>query len=181
MSGISGGMSKTVASPFSRVSILQQTQVLSHPDMPPKNSIQLSLEIFQKEGVRGFFVGNMADVYRGILFAGINFVVYEKCKAIFNPYDTTDSKTISKFTSGGLAGIASVLTSYPLDIIRTRYNLLIDSAQSSRLTVQSQKKQHYNGIMDAFSKIVKNEGVRGLWTGAGGMFFLLWVSLLMLT
>ena len=56
--------------------------------------------------------------------------------------------------SGGLAGVTALITTYPLDLIR------------ARLTIQT-SEQKYNGIVDTFKKVVREEGYRALYKGVG--------------
>lgn len=54
--------------------------------------------------------------------------------------------------AGGLAGVASWIVCYPVDVLKTRYQ------------AESQK---YKGIVDCYRKSVKEEGYKILWRGLG--------------
>lgn len=56
--------------------------------------------------------------------------------------------------AGSCAGVTSVLFTYPLDLVRTR------------LSIQTTVRV-YDGMFDAFQKIYRTEGMRGLFQGAG--------------
>lgn len=58
--------------------------------------------------------------------------------------------------AGGLAGVASWVFCYPLDVLKTRIQ---GQTQSS--------SRKYNGIVDCLSKSVREEGYRVLWRGLG--------------
>mmetsp|Transcript_1761 Transcript_1761/g.3728 ORF Transcript_1761/g.3728 Transcript_1761/m.3728 type:complete len:396 (-) Transcript_1761:1181-2368(-) len=58
-----------------------------------------------------------------------------------------------KFIAGALAGTAACCACYPLDLVRTR------------LTTELEGHEHYRGIVDAFTKIAKTEGLAGFYSG----------------
>nr|POF19472.1 mitochondrial arginine transporter bac2 [Quercus suber] len=58
--------------------------------------------------------------------------------------------------AGGLAGVASWVSCYPLDVVKTRL-------QAQSLS----SPQKYTGIVDCFGRIVKDEGYHMLWRGLG--------------
>jgi hypothetical protein len=57
-----------------------------------------------------------------------------------------------RFICGGLAGAIACTACYPIELVKTR------------LTVD--KKRHYNGIIDTFSSVIRNEGFFGLYKGS---------------
>ncbi|KAG0739770.1 hypothetical protein G6F57_008121 [Rhizopus arrhizus] len=75
--------------------------------------------IFNKNGVMGLFQGHSVTLVRIFPYAAIKFVAYEQIKVILMP---TQKQVTSKnqFLAGSLAGITSVLFTYPLDLIRVR-------------------------------------------------------------
>ena len=65
------------------------------------------------------------------------------------------SSLIAGVGSGSLASVVCA----PLDLVRTR------------LTTELPGQEHYKGITDAFAKIVKEEGIRGLYAGISPTLF----------
>ncbi|KAI5800103.1 mitochondrial carrier domain-containing protein [Geopyxis carbonaria] len=60
------------------------------------------------------------------------------------------------FAAGAIAGISEILTMYPLDVVKTRVQLQDNTAKGP---------DRYNGMVDCFRKIVKNEGFSRLYRG----------------
>ncbi|KGK34838.1 hypothetical protein JL09_g6013, partial [Pichia kudriavzevii] len=60
-----------------------------------------------------------------------------------------------QFYAGAIAGISEILTMYPLDVVKTRIQLQVGSGSSGE----------YKGVVDCFTKIVKNEGPATLYRG----------------
>ncbi|KAI5302425.1 hypothetical protein KEM56_000707 [Ascosphaera pollenicola] len=63
---------------------------------------------------------------------------------------------VYQFASGAVAGISEILTMYPLDVVKTRVQLQSNTATG---------EEAYNGMIDCFRKIVKNEGFSRLYRG----------------
>ncbi|CAG8958694.1 hypothetical protein HYFRA_00011536 [Hymenoscyphus fraxineus] len=61
-----------------------------------------------------------------------------------------------QFGAGAVAGISEILVMYPLDVIKTRIQLQTGTATGA---------DRYNGMLDCFRKILKNEGVGRFYRG----------------
>jgi len=70
----------------------------------------------------------------------------------------TDKKPlpfIYQFGAGAIAGVSEILVMYPLDVVKTRMQLQTGVAGPDS----------YNGMVDCFRKIIKNEGFSRLYRG----------------
>ncbi|CAG8439862.1 6854_t:CDS:2 [Diversispora eburnea] len=119
--GVAGSLAKTVIAPLDRVKILFQT---SSPQFQQyagswAGLVQATQKIYNDNGPRGLFQGHSATLIRIFPYAAIKFVAYEQIRHILMPtrQDTTSFKVLA---SGSLAGITSVLCTYPLELIRVR-------------------------------------------------------------
>lgn len=141
-------------------------------------------KIIERGGILSLWKGNVTSVIHRFPFSAINFYVHENMLDFFkerrknqnliknsqksffdeneDDYDYTyeeDPSTIARMISGGVAGCSACVACYPLDLVRTR------------LTTELPGQEHYKGIIDAFTKIVQNEGVLGLYAGIGPTLF----------
>jgi len=110
-------------------------------------------------GVLGLYNGFGVSVAGIIPYRGVYFGLYDSLREK-NPWknELTVIGTLSKFAVAQTTAIAAGYASYPFDTIRRR------------LQMQSEKprdKWVYNGTFDCLSKILKDEGVRALFKGAG--------------
>ncbi|KAK9459087.1 mitochondrial carrier domain-containing protein [Lipomyces oligophaga] len=64
---------------------------------------------------------------------------------------------IYQFASGAIAGVSEILVMYPLDVVKTRVQLQVGGGSAG--------SEAYTGMLDCFSKIIKNEGVGTLYRG----------------
>ncbi|MCJ1306194.1 Mitochondrial 2-oxodicarboxylate carrier 2 [Hypocenomyce scalaris] len=63
---------------------------------------------------------------------------------------------IYQFAAGAVAGVSEILTMYPLDVVKTRVQLQQGKGVGN---------EGYNGMLDCFRKIIKNEGFSRLYRG----------------
>ncbi|OAX84972.1 hypothetical protein ACJ72_00652 [Emergomyces africanus] len=63
---------------------------------------------------------------------------------------------VYQFAAGAVAGISEILVMYPLDVVKTRVQLQQGAGAG---------EEAYNGMVDCFRKIIKNEGFSRLYRG----------------
>ncbi|KAG8901749.1 hypothetical protein FRB99_005118 [Tulasnella sp. 403] len=127
--GIAGAASRTVVSPLERLKIIQQVQPKRSGD-GAYNGVWRSLtRMWKEEGFRGFMRGNGANCIRIIPYSAVQFTSYEQLKKLFTKNGTKELDTITRLTAGALAGITSVCSTYPLDLVRARLSIVSASLQ----------------------------------------------------
>ncbi|WFD24520.1 hypothetical protein MEQU1_003222 [Malassezia equina] len=132
--GIAGAVSRTATAPFDRVKIYLITSQAVSPAAasgvavrPPRMSAigQGIWSIYQEGGLRGFWLGNGLNCMKIIPESAIKFFTYEYMKRFFARYvdgksDSRDISGMSRFISGGLGGMTSQLSIYPIETLKTR-------------------------------------------------------------
>lgn len=106
-------------------------------------------------------------------YVGLNFAVYESLKdwilkhPQWQPDDGADLHVLTKLGCGAAAGTVGQTVAYPLDVIRRRLQMVGWKSASPIITPDGQVKQpmQYTGMVDAFRKTVKYEGVGALYKG----------------
>jgi len=111
-----------------------------------------ALTIVRELGLRGLYKGAAACLLRDIPFSGIYFPVYANLKIFLNDQGYSGWKQL--FFAGTLAGIPAAYLCTPADVIKTRLQVQARAGQ-----------QTYNGIPDAFAKILREEGFSAFWKG----------------
>jgi solute carrier family 25 (mitochondrial 2-oxodicarboxylate transporter), member 21 len=61
-----------------------------------------------------------------------------------------------QFVAGGTAGVSEIMVMYPLDVVKTRFQLQVGS--SSLSTINHTSIERYTSIIDCFQKIIQHEG-----------------------
>ncbi|XP_022842653.1 mitochondrial arginine transporter BAC2-like [Olea europaea var. sylvestris] len=123
-----------------------------------KGPIQVARNIIRTEGWRGIYRGLTITVLRDAPAHGVYFWTYEYVREQLHPGCRKSGKETFRtmLFAGGLAGVASWIFCYPLDVMKTR--------------IQAQKESSptkYEGIADCFIRSVKEEGYSVLWRGLG--------------
>lgn len=107
--------------------------------------------------------GGFLALYRGIIptvagvapYVGLNFMVYEIARTQFTPEGQSDPNAFGKLAAGAVSGAVAQTCTYPFDVLRRRF----------QVNTMSGMGYQYSGIFDAISRIVKTEGLRGLYKG----------------
>jgi len=111
-------------------------------------------------GVGALYNGIGVSIIGIIPYRGAYFGLFDTLSG-YNPYQKSENglfRAGSKFACAQFSAIAAGYASYPFDTVRRR------------LQMQSEKPKEewvYQGTMDCFAKIVKNEGTAALFKGAG--------------
>ena len=134
--GVAGAVSRTATAPFDRLKIYlitsQSTRNLNTPFPAAQQTrstfgaLSQSLAMIYREGgLRGFWLGNGLNCMKIIPESAIKFFTYEYMKRFFAKYvdgvsDSRDVSGMSRFISGGVGGITSQLSIYPIETLKTR-------------------------------------------------------------
>lgn len=142
--GMAGAVSRTAVSPLERAKIIYQVE-------GRQSSLWTTLKtIFEKEGIPGLLRGNGTNVLRMIPYSAIQFTVFEQLKGMIAVGEIKAMSTRQRLGAGACAGIASVICTYPLDVIRTK------------LSLQTKTK----GIFDCALETYRGGGLRAFYHGA---------------
>ncbi|KAI4504463.1 hypothetical protein M0802_000013 [Mischocyttarus mexicanus] len=145
---LSGAMAGIAQSPISSLIELAKTrmQLQSSTNKTFTGPIECLKHIYKKEGRRGVFNGLGITFLREAPSFGTYFLTYEFLTQSKEPISTT-----RMLLAGGLAGTASWVVSYPLDVIKSR--------------IQAENNNRYNGALDCYRKSVSSEGYSCLYRG----------------
>ncbi|AGO13822.1 AaceriAGL047Cp [[Ashbya] aceris (nom. inval.)] len=164
--GVGGAVSRTVVSPVERVKILLQVQ--SSTTAYNHGLVHAVKQVYKEEGVKGLFRGNGINCLRIFPYSAVQYAVYEFCKTrLFHAgqEDHQQLRSWERLVGGALGGGASVLVTYPLDLVRTR--LSIQTANLAKLhRSKAQDIRRPPGIVELLRRIFHEEGgLRGWYRG----------------
>jgi len=133
-----------------------------------KNLGDAFIQIYKQEGLLSFFTnGITVALIKDVPFSAIQFPVYELIKKI-TIMNTPKFQQQNKYShlltyafSSMIATFISCLVTNPLDVIRTR--ILFQYYNKNT-------QQHYKGIIDALSKMIKYDGYQGMLFGLQSRF-----------
>eukprot|EP00540_Astrosyne_radiata_P020913 CAMPEP_0116829790 /NCGR_PEP_ID=MMETSP0418-20121206/4411_1 /TAXON_ID=1158023 /ORGANISM="Astrosyne radiata, Strain 13vi08-1A" /LENGTH=318 /DNA_ID=CAMNT_0004458837 /DNA_START=52 /DNA_END=1008 /DNA_ORIENTATION=- len=121
----------------------------------PFNALTVGRQVFRSDGVAGFFRGLSPTLVGIIPSRSAYFYAYQKTKRLLNPYFKEGSPG-NALLSGLCAGISGNTLTNPIWMVRTRVQLLADSAAGQKV---------YAGYFDAVRTIWREEGIGGFYKG----------------
>jgi len=114
------------------------------------------IDVYRKtlkaDGIQGIYRGFAISCVGIFVYRGMYFGLYDSLKPILLGQD---GSALLSFFLGWAVTIVSGLMSYPIDTVRRR--MMMTAGTGTK----------YNGSMDCFAQVVKNEGFMSLMKGAG--------------
>ena len=153
---LSGFISGIIVCPLDVTKTRLQAQGLqTGENLYYKGVIGTMSTIVRDEGVRGLYKGLVPIVLGYFPTWTIYFSVYERSKGFYSEL-VPRWDFVSNSCSAITAGAASTVLTNPIWVVKTR--LMLQTNLGESIT-------HYRGTLDAFSKIIQQEGVRALYAG----------------
>ncbi|GHJ84259.1 hypothetical protein NliqN6_0661 [Naganishia liquefaciens] len=147
--GLAGAASRTVVSPLERLKIILQVQPRdTGRTKGPASSSRAQgkayggvwdslVRMYREEGFAGFMKGNGINCARIIPYSAVQFTTYEALKTWLKTYSGEENlSTPWRLTAGACAGIASVVSTYPLDLVRSRISIATASIDMRKPSVR---------------------------------------------
>ncbi|CAZ85743.1 unnamed protein product [Tuber melanosporum] len=173
--GIAGAISRTATAPFDRIKVylIAQTgnstakkaieavtqgeavQAAKKAAGPIKDSIRA---LWRAGGVRSFFAGNGLNVVKILPESAIKFGSFEAAKRALSRLEGTNDASnispISRFLAGGIGGVVSQFSIYPIDTLKFRMQceLVENGSTGNKLILETFRKTWSNGGPQAFYK-----------------------------
>lgn len=116
--------------------------------------------ITKQEGAATLWKGVTAGIQRQCAFAPIRIGLYEPVRNFYMGADFKgDPPILMKIAAGLTTSAIGITFASPTDVVKVRLQA------EGRLPAGATRR--YNGAIDAYRKIIAQEGVAGLWTGYG--------------
>ncbi|XP_055912519.1 mitochondrial adenyl nucleotide antiporter SLC25A25 isoform X3 [Eupeodes corollae] len=163
-----GGISQTVIYPMevlkTRLALRKTGQYTGIADAAKK--------IYSREGLRSFYRGYIPNMLGIIPYAGIDLAVYETLKKKYlsthNNAENEQPNFMVLLACGSASSTLGQVCSYPLALVRTRLQAQVvrkSKAISVDSTVAATLKTTDDNMLDVFRRILRTEGVCGLYRG----------------
>ncbi|XP_031286267.1 adenine nucleotide transporter BT1, chloroplastic/mitochondrial [Pistacia vera] len=143
---IAGAVSRTAVAPLETIRTHLMVGSSGH------TTGEVFQNIMKTDGWKGLFRGNLVNVIRVAPSKAIELFAFDTVNKKLSAKSGEQSKIPipASLIAGACAGVSSTLCTYPLELVKTR------------LTIQ---RDAYNGIVDAFVKIMQEEGPAELYRG----------------
>lgn len=170
---VSGAVSRSAVAPFERLKILMQTGGQSQFTRGWTRGFR-SMVREDKGLLRALYRGNGANVIRIVPAALIQLAIVDRLREtrmmrnLMNPPNReavpgasdlmsggTRGRAVEAVLIGGIAGMVSAATTYPLDFIR------------GRLALQRKDFEPYRGAFHGLKEAIRTDGVKSIYRGLG--------------
>jgi len=160
---VAGVMSRSFTAPLDVTKILfqVQTEAIDKTAKGGYNSFGGALmRIFKEEGLHGLWKGNVVACLRLGPYSGVKYFTFENTKDYFADVNGKIPEW-KRAACGALAGSMAVLTTYPLDLVKTRLTIQKEGIGADGVVY----KKTYNGTWDCIKKVSRDEGTAALFKG----------------
>ncbi|XP_048590205.1 mitochondrial folate transporter/carrier [Nematostella vectensis] len=158
VAGVSGGVSATmVLHPLDLVKIRLQVNDGSGRGPAYKGLIDATRSIIRTDGFKGLYQGATPNIAGNGTAWGLYFFGYNILKAVMQDGSDEPLGAEKHLLAGVIAGWGTLTVTNPIWVVKTRMCLQYGDGAG-----QTKK---YTGMMDAFIKIWRQEGLRGLYKG----------------
>ncbi|KAF9585837.1 hypothetical protein BGW38_000514 [Lunasporangiospora selenospora] len=149
---VAGAATVLITNPIWVINTRIATRNAGTPDQKPLGTIETAAQMIKEGGLKTFWQGVAPAL---ILVANpiIQYTVFEKFKAKIAK--TRALTSFDFFLLGAISKLAATSITYPYIVVKSRM----------QLKKSDDAKERYDSIMDGFRKIIKYEGVAGLYKG----------------
>ncbi|XP_077980246.1 mitochondrial thiamine pyrophosphate carrier-like [Glandiceps talaboti] len=160
--GISGCLASTASQPFDvvRTRLIAQSEPKLYKSVP--DAVK---KMYKQEGVTSFYKGLVPTLMEIFPHAGLQFGFYAFFKMIWDKFYMKNMKegtgAMESLVCGSFSGICSKIIILPLDVVKKR--LQVQGFEKARTSFG--KVQKYNGVVDCFRQILREEGFQGFMKG----------------
>lgn len=116
------------------------------------------ITIAKKEGPKSLFNGLSAGLQRQLCFASVRLGMYDTVKCLYHQLfdgNTPNISIVARIGAGMSTGCLAVLIAQPTDVVKVRFQAQLRGNSNNR----------YSNTLQAYSKIAREEGAKGLWKG----------------
>jgi len=158
LSGTAASWGEWCTIPFDTAKVRLQMQDKANPQY--RGLVHTLTTMVKEEGFKAPWKGVAAGIQRQLAFAPIRIGLYEPVRNFYCGKDFKgDPPLLQKIAAGLTTSAVGITVASPTDVVKVRLQA------EGRLPPGTPRR--YNGAIDAYRKIVAQEGVGGLWTGYG--------------
>lgn len=151
--GIAGMLAETATLPIDTVKIRMQVNLGSGGEAP-LGIVGTAQGIVKQEGIGGLYKGLAPGLLRQAVYQSIKMLIYEPIRDASIALLGDDAPELAvRLVAGGTAGVLGTAVSSPTDIMKVRMQADVAGTR-------------YSGMIDAFAKTYRQEGIAAFWKGS---------------
>ena len=160
MSGTAASTGELCTIPFDTAKVRLQNQVPNSQGLLQyRGLLDVLKQMGRDEGLSALWKGSSAGVQRQMAFAPIRIGLYEPVRNFYMQGKSGEPDIFTRIAAGLTTSAIGITIASPTDVVKVRLQA------EGRLPEGATRR--YNGSIDAYKKIIRNEGLGGLWTGYG--------------
>jgi solute carrier family 25 carnitine/acylcarnitine transporter 20/29 len=173
--GALGGLASFIISaPTELIKCRAQVVQVSSASPTSTSSLTIAKDILHQHGIRGLYFGGAVTSIRDAVGYGFYFWSYELSKRFLNSDNESDSSQqagMKILLAGGIAGVVTWASIFPLDVVKTRVQTQAFSAPPSFAANEEsallRKPFRRKGALEIARQAYANEGVAVFFRGLG--------------
>ena len=127
-------------------------------------------DTLRRFGIRGLYTGGVITAVRDSVGYGWYFWSYELCKRLLlsrqhDPF--VHMRAWETLVAGGIAGIITWVSIYPLDVVKTRVQTRAADGAETEALLGGRGKRRSSGAVEVTKEIWRESGLRGFYRGVG--------------
>ncbi|XP_051870838.1 solute carrier family 25 member 48 [Pristis pectinata] len=148
------------------------------------NTVQCALRIFKNEHIAGFFKGLSFPLASIAVYNSVALGVYGNTQRVICQYRYGEEgrrgpALTDVAAASAVVGLVTVAIGAPVDLVKIRLQMQTQSVRSAKLNFVGAGSIHsialnnqplYRGPVHCISRILRNEGIAGLYRGVGAMY-----------
>jgi len=154
--GLSGMAATSVIQPIDTVKV--RIQIKGEEGIKNPSPFAVAREISSQQGVKGFYQGLDSALFRQATYATARLGIYKTLSDHLKNKNGRDLTGLEKVGSSLTAGFLGALVGNPADLALVRFQ--------SDGSLPPDQRRNYKHVFDAFSRIIKEEGLITLWRGS---------------
>lgn len=160
MAGAGSGLVNSLISGPVELAKIQMQNQREHGQGSFRSPLHCLRLVYRATGLRGVYRGLVATIWRETPSYGVYFACFEWLRRQGEtPQNGGHLENGKLMLAGGLSGIAGWMSTYPMDVIKTRIQA------QSLVPGYPTDTPACKGIVDGWGRIVKSEGLAGLFRG----------------
>ncbi|PIA15233.1 mitochondrial carrier [Coemansia reversa NRRL 1564] len=169
LAGAGGGIiSMAVTYPLLTVGTRLQVQRNNNDETAYIGNMDALRKILSQEGIAGLFSGLESAVFGAAVTNGVYYYFFEAVKAAFERASKRKSmSTVESMISGAIAGSMTCIITNPIWVVNTRLTVKQkrQRAVTNGASDSDSQKEATPSTLQAFTEIIKEDGVLSLWQG----------------
>lgn len=156
-SGLGGICGWLVVHPFNTLAVrMNLASMTAAPGAPVPSFASFTSNVIAKQGVGSLYAGLGAGCLRQVFYATSRYGLFETFRDTLATYRKTDFA--QRFATAAVAGGCAALISCPVEVCLVR--------MSNDANVPVDQRRNYKGVIDAVTRIARDEGLGAFYRGS---------------